>query len=78
MDHLSVDHAATLHSYRGAHEISASNRRGEATTEQLRMAVVHFRALVAGLLGEEPAPPLALQDRSDVDTLPSQAGEVHA
>ncbi len=55
--HLSVDHASTLESYREAHKISLSNRRGEATTEQLRLAVVHFRALVAQLLGEEPTAP---------------------
>lgn len=52
--HLSVKHASTLESYRDAHQISLSNRRGEATTEQLRLALVHFRALVAQLLGSRP------------------------
>jgi hypothetical protein len=49
---LSVEHAATLASYREAHDISLLNRRGEADTEKLRMAVVHYRALVAELLSE--------------------------
>ncbi|HCU50959.1 MAG TPA: hypothetical protein DGG94_14365 [Micromonosporaceae bacterium] len=53
---LSVDHANTLESYREAHEISLKNRRGEADTEELRQAVVHYRALVAELLGEQPVP----------------------
>ena len=53
---LSVDHAGTLGHYRAAHEISLSNARGEASTEQLRQALVHFRALVADLLGEQPVP----------------------
>lgn len=53
---LSVDHAGTLDRYRAAHEISLSNARGEASTEQLRQALVHFRALVAELLGEQPVP----------------------
>lgn len=75
--HLSVDHAATLQSYREAHEISASNRRGEATTEQLRVAVVKFRVLIAGLLGDESALPQGLHDRADIKTLPPRAGEVH-
>lgn len=52
--HLSVEHAKTLGHYRDAHEISQRNARGEATTEELRQALVHFRALFADLLGENP------------------------
>ncbi|MFJ8684909.1 hypothetical protein [Micromonospora wenchangensis] len=52
--HLSVEHARTLTHYREAHEIRLRNERGEAGTEDLRQAVVHYRALVADLLGEEP------------------------
>ncbi|MFF5175025.1 hypothetical protein ACFY3U_20635 [Micromonospora sp. NPDC000089] len=52
--HLSVEHARTLTHYRDAHEIRVRNERGEASTEELRQAVVHYRALFADLLGEEP------------------------
>ncbi|MEV4465358.1 hypothetical protein AB0J51_17270 [Micromonospora echinofusca] len=52
--HLSVEHAQTLGHYRDAHEIHLRNSRGEASTEELRQAVVHYRALFADLLGEEP------------------------
>ncbi|MGN9802756.1 hypothetical protein [Micromonospora sp. L32] len=52
--HLSVDHARTLTHYRDGHEIRVRNERGEASTEELRQAVVHYRALFADLLGEEP------------------------
>ena len=52
--HLSVDHARTLGHYRDAHEIHLRNERGEATTEQLRQALVHYRALFADVLGEDP------------------------
>ncbi|HET8660504.1 MAG TPA: hypothetical protein VFM55_16060 [Micromonosporaceae bacterium] len=55
--HLSVEHARTLGHYRDAHEIYLRNERGEATTEQLRQALVHYRALFADLLGEDPVPP---------------------
>jgi hypothetical protein len=48
---LSVEHAATLDHYRAAHEISRLNVHGQATTEQLRQAVVHYRALASDLLG---------------------------
>jgi hypothetical protein len=54
---LSVEHAGTFGHYREAHEISLRNTRGEASTEQLRQALVHYRALFAELLGEQPIPP---------------------
>lgn len=53
VSYLSVEHARTLSHYRDAHEISLRNERGEATTEQLRQAVVHYRQLFSDLLGEE-------------------------
>jgi hypothetical protein len=52
--HLSVEHARTLDHYRKAHEIHEANERGDATTEQLRQALVHYRALFTDLLGVEP------------------------
>lgn len=70
---LSVEHATTLQHYRDAHEISEVNERGEATTEQLRQALVHYRALFADLLGEdavgtrEDAVGTPAADRADVD-----------
>jgi hypothetical protein len=48
---LSVDHARTLGNYRSAHEINLVNAKGEATTEQLRQALVHYRELFSDLLG---------------------------
>jgi hypothetical protein len=52
--HLSVEHARTLGHYRDAHEIRLRTEKGEASTEDLRQAVVHYRALFADLLGEDP------------------------
>jgi hypothetical protein len=57
--HLSVEHANTLGHYRDAHEISVASARGEASTEQLRKALVHYRALFGELLGTDPVPPAA-------------------
>jgi hypothetical protein len=51
---LSVEHARTLSHYRDAHEISTRSANGEASTEDLRQALVHYRALFADLLGTEP------------------------
>ncbi|KUL30532.1 hypothetical protein [Actinoplanes awajinensis] len=59
---LSVEHATTLEHYRAAHEISQrsknntseSGENDETGTEDLRQALVHYRALFADLLGEDP------------------------
>ncbi|GAA4039503.1 SurA N-terminal domain-containing protein [Nonomuraea soli] len=52
---LSVGHGATLDHYRSAHEISSRAARKEASTEDLRQAMVHYRALFQELLDETPA-----------------------
>ncbi|MBB5779942.1 hypothetical protein AB0K16_02910 [Nonomuraea jabiensis] len=49
---LSVGHAQTLDHYRTAHEISGRAARKEASTEDLRQAMVHYRALFEELLQE--------------------------
>ncbi|MFD7612558.1 hypothetical protein [Streptomyces sp. NPDC059828] len=49
---LSVEHAGTLEHYRAAHEVNARNKDGRATTEELRGAMVHYRALFKELLGD--------------------------
>lgn len=66
--HLSVEHARTLTNYRDAHEIHLRNSRGEASTEELRQAVVHYRALFADLLGEDPVGQRTAEQRSHPDT----------
>ncbi|MGM1062135.1 hypothetical protein [Saccharothrix sp. Mg75] len=48
---LSVEHANTLGHYRDAHEIRRRQDRGEASTEDLRTAMVHYRTLFEDLLG---------------------------
>ena len=47
---VSVDHAHVVEEYRAAQQISLLNDRNEATTEQLRRAMVHYRSLFADLL----------------------------
>src|SRR5580692_1557386 len=49
---LSVQHASTLDHFRAAHDISQNAAAGTATTEDLRQAMIHYRALFAELLGE--------------------------
>jgi hypothetical protein len=42
---LSVDHPEVVENYRAARGIAVANERGKATTEDLRHAVQHYRAL---------------------------------
>ena len=58
---VSVDHPEVVDHYRAAHAISIRTTGGEAGTEDLRQAMVHFRALFAELLGPDDA------DRADAD-----------
>ena len=47
---ISVDHPDVVVNYRAAREIALHHSRGEATTEDLRQAMVHYRALFEDLL----------------------------
>jgi 2-hydroxychromene-2-carboxylate isomerase len=47
---LSVDHADVVNHYRSAHAIAVQHARQGASTEDLRQAVVHYRALFDDLL----------------------------
>ncbi len=48
---LSVEHARTLDHYRAAHEVNERRRDETTSTEDLRQAMVHYRALFDDLLG---------------------------
>jgi hypothetical protein len=50
---LSVEHAAVLDHYRAAYVISQRAADGMASTEDLRQAMIHYRALFDDLLGGE-------------------------
>lgn len=50
---VSVDHPRVVQNYRAAHAIAVRQERGQANTEDLRGAMVHYRALFEDLL-EQP------------------------
>jgi hypothetical protein len=52
---VSVDHAGVVDNYRSAQRISTADAEGRASTDDLRQAMVHYRALFNELLGQ-PAP----------------------
>ena len=60
---LSVDHPLVVENYRAAHEIALRERQGEADTEQMRQALVHYRTLFAELLDAQQARASRAEDR---------------
>lgn len=47
---VSVDHPDVVDHYRSAHDVAGRSRAGGCSTEELRTAVVHYRALFEALL----------------------------
>ena len=72
---LSVQHADVLQHYRAAHEIAAAANAGEADTEALRRAMVHYRALFASLLDDseqERVDSSATDRKADTRAIPNR------
>ena len=53
---VSVDHATVVENYRAGHEIAVRHSQRQATTEDLRKGMIHYRALFDELMGEEQVP----------------------
>jgi hypothetical protein len=51
---ISVDHPVVVQNYRAAHDIALRHSRGQASTEDLRRAMVHYRSLFDELLESSP------------------------
>jgi hypothetical protein len=49
---ISVDHPVVVENYRAAHNIAVRHSAGQASTEDLRKAMVHYRTLFEELLGD--------------------------
>ena len=49
---ISVDHPRVVDNYRAAHEIALRHERGQATTEDLRNAIIYYRSLFDELLSK--------------------------
>ena len=49
---MSVDHPGVVENYRAAHEIALHHAQGQAGTEDLRQAMIHYRTLFDELVSE--------------------------
>lgn len=59
---LSVEHANVIDHYRAARALAQANANGQASTEDLRQAMVHYRALFTDLLQAENRQPATLRE----------------
>jgi hypothetical protein len=62
---ISVDHPNVVDNYRAAHAISMASDHGQASTEDLRQAMVHYRSLFEELIevNEQTVGPREERDR---------------
>jgi hypothetical protein len=58
LEDLSVDHAQTIQDYRAANDTALRHSRGAASTEDMRQAIIHYRALFDELVGEPETAPM--------------------
>jgi hypothetical protein len=74
---VSVDHPKVVENYREGHRLANASARGDGTTEDLRQAMRHYRALFEELVDETADAPLARDvqgDRRTDDTAVSRRG----
>jgi hypothetical protein len=62
-DLISVDHPTVVDNYRQAHDAYVAYDRGDASTEDLRQAMVHYRSLFEELLERSEAATAAKEAR---------------
>jgi hypothetical protein len=66
---LTVDHGEVARHYRDGHEIALRHERGQASTEELRQAMIHFEALFDDLVNEvahdDESKPVKSRTRTD-------------
>lgn len=77
---VSVDHPEVVHNYRAGHAISLASRHGEASTEDLRQAMIYHRALFGELLETDDGERAEDAERLDAGSAehPSASGDAAA
>ena len=74
---ISVDHAQVVDDYRAAHAVAEANERSEASTEDLRVALVHYRSLFEDLLDVPEADRAHVHDHDGTETADTAAAADH-
>jgi hypothetical protein len=73
---ISVDHPQVVERYRSAHGIAEKSRQDRATTEDLRQALKHYRALFEELLEPAQDEPIS-RDRAETGAVETNGRTVH-
>lgn len=68
---ISVEHPIVTQNYRAAHDIAIRQARGQASTEDLRRAMIHYRALFEDLVSQP-------KETTVIDRKPVVAAADHA
>lgn len=66
LEDLSVDHGDAVQNYRLARDIARKHARGDAGTEDMRQAMLHYRTLFDDLLGEPAAADETAPEREEI------------
>jgi hypothetical protein len=61
---ISVNHPIVVQNYRAGHDVVMRHSQGNATTEDLRQAMIHYRALFDELVGERQQEQERLRSRA--------------
>jgi hypothetical protein len=64
---VSVDHPRVVDAYREAHRLTRASALGDGTTEDLRRAMQHYRALFDELVEERTDSPIEQHDAANAD-----------
>lgn len=70
---VSVDHPVVVENYRVAHQIAIKDSQEPVSTEELRQAMIHYRALFADLLNDGGMKPVR-EVRNETRKLAREAG----
>lgn len=57
---ISVEHPTVVEHYRAGHDIALRHAKGQASTEDLRQAMIHYRTLFKDLVGEQETPSMGV------------------
>jgi hypothetical protein len=62
---VSVDHPKVVENYREGHRLANASARGDGTTEDLRQAMRHYRALFEELVDDTTDAPISRDEQTD-------------
>lgn len=71
---ISVDHPNVVQNYRTAHEIALKHERGQANTEDLRQAMIHYRSLFDDLVTDTGTPDATKGNADKAEAKTDKAG----